>query len=189
MDKRRWLGAVIFALLIALGARLSFALPGTDIPQSGQTMMVVLAGGVLGFNAASAAILLYLLAGSAGLPVFADGTSGAGVLFGPSGGYLLGFWLAAALIGVWRDSGWLQRTWWTALLAMLVGHLIILGVGAGLLSASIGLKAAWFNGVQPFLVGALVKSVLAAVLLPLVLRFGPWADGGLQYGQGTEQNR
>ena len=173
MNARYALSAVLFAALIAAAAQVSVPLPGTDIPQTLQTVAVLLAGAVLGFNAASVAIVMYLLAGAVGLEVFADGRSGARVLFGPSGGYLLGFWFAAVLLGFARDRGWLRR--WPVWLPawMLLGHAIILGVGAGLLAVTLGPTAAWFNGIVPFLSGALVKSLLAAALVFAWQLIGP----------------
>lgn len=165
MSSKQWLGALLFAVLIAAGAAISFRVPGTQIPQTGQTIVVVLAGAFLGFNAATIAILAYLLMGVAGLPVFSGGQSGIGVLFGPSGGYLIGFWFAAGLIGYLADRKKLRRPAIRLLLWMLAAHVLILLIGAGLLSFSVGTRAAWFNGIQPFIVGALVKSLLAAAIV------------------------
>ena len=169
-----WLGAVLCTAALAVAANLSFPLPGTSLPQTAQTIVVLLSGALLGFNGASITILLYLLAGIVGLPVFADGRSGAGVLFGPSGGYLLAFWFAAALIGYLADTGRLRRPRWRLLFWMLLGHALILLIGGGLLSVSVGLTAAWFNGVQPFWVGALAKSTIAAAII-MLLEFVPAA--------------
>jgi biotin transport system substrate-specific component len=87
------------------------------------------------------------------------------VLFGPSGGYLLGFLLAAGGVGLLADAGRLAKPVAMPLLAMLAAHAIILATGAAFLSVSIGPTAAWFNGVEPFLAGALVKSLIAAVIV------------------------
>ncbi|MEL7297711.1 MAG: biotin transporter BioY [Pseudomonadota bacterium] len=176
MTRGEWIGALLCAAALAIAANLSFPLPGTSLPQTAQTIVVLLSGALLGFNGASITILLYLLAGIVGLSVFADGRSGAGVLFGPSGGYLLAFWFAAALIGYLADTGRLRRPRWRLLLWMLLAHALILLIGGGLLSVSVGITAAWFNGVQPFWVGALVKSVIAAVIV-LLLELLPVAGG------------
>lgn len=161
MKRNDWIAAALFAALIAAGAQFSFTLPGTDLPQTAQTLAVLLAGAFLGFNGASVCIALYLLAGAAGLPVFANGGSGFGTMFGPSGGYLIGFWCAACLLGYLADRRKLRRPVAWLMLMMFAAHLIILLMGAGMLSFSVGLTAAWFNGVQPFLIGAAVKSLLA----------------------------
>ena len=168
MSRKQFAGALLFVVLIALAARWQFPLPGTDIPQTAQTIAVLLGGALLGFNAGSISIFLYLLAGAVGLPVFADGRGGAGVLFGPSGGYLLGFWFAAALTGYLADKRKLRRPLGRLLLWMLAGHAIILALGGGLLAITIGPTAAWLNGVEPFLIGAAVKSLIAAVLIAVI---------------------
>ncbi len=164
----RFLGGVaLFAALIAIGAQINFPLPGTSIPQTCQTIAVLMTGAFLGFNGASTAIAIYLLAGAFGLPVFSNGGSGLGTMFGPSGGYLLGFWFAACLIGWLSDKKLLRRPVWRLFLIMLGGHAIILGVGGGMLGFSVGPAAAWFNGIQPFIAGALIKSVVAGVIVLL----------------------
>ncbi len=166
------IATVAWAAAIAVAARLQFSLPGTDIPQTAQTLAVLLSGAFLGFTRGTFAVGIYLLAGALGLPVFADGASGVGTLMGPSGGYLIGFWVAAAITGYAADRGVLGRPL-LALLAMLGGHAAILAVGATLLAARVGFVAAWFNGVAPFLPGAIVKSALAAVVVVVVARLLP----------------
>ncbi|MEM7610665.1 MAG: biotin transporter BioY [Pseudomonadota bacterium] len=165
LTKPHWLGALAFAVLIGLSAQLSFDLPGTTVPQTAQTIVVLLAGAFLGFSAASLCIVLYLFAGLAGLPVFANGGSGANTLFGPTGGYLIGFWMAACLLGYLADIRKLRRPVWRLFVWMLLAHMTIVATGGLLLSFTVGLPAAWFNGVQPFIVGAVVKSVIAACIV------------------------
>ena len=169
---RQIAGALAWAAAIAVAARLQFALPGTDIPQTAQTVAVLLAGAFMGFTGGTLAIGIYLLAGALGLPVFADGASGVGTLLGPSGGYLIGFWFGAAATGYLADRGVLGKPV-VAIAAMLAGHALILGVGATLLAARVGFVAAWFNGVAPFVVGGLVKSVVAAVVVLVAARLLP----------------
>ncbi|MEL6868529.1 MAG: biotin transporter BioY [Pseudomonadota bacterium] len=165
MVGRQWALIALFVVMIGVAARLSFALPGSDVPQTAQTVAVLVAGGVLGLSNASLCLILYLAIGALGAPIFAGGSSGAAVLFGPTGGYLAGFWLAACALGYLRDRGWLQTSVFAPVLAAGAGHVLIVGLGALLLSFSVGLPAAWFNGVQPFLIGALAKSVIAGVIL------------------------
>ena len=153
-------------LLIALSARISTAIPGTTVPQSAQTLAVLLVGGFLGARLGSLALLGYLAFGALGAPVFADGASGWTHLFGPTSGYLLGFVLAAALVGWSADRGKLYRIGST-LVVMLAGHAVILGAGWLGLVRSLGPTAAFAAGVAPFLVGGLVKSVLAAGIIGL----------------------
>lgn len=164
--------AAAWAAAIAIAARFPIALPGTDIPQTAQTLVVLLAGGFLGLTGGTMAVGMYLVAGAVGLPVFADGAGGVGVLLGPSGGYLIGFWFAAALTGYLADRKLLHNLL-IALVAMLAAHALILAVGSILLAARVGFVAAWFNGVAPFLVGGLIKSVIAAVCVAVATR---WTD-------------
>src|SRR5262245_47732008 len=98
---------VVGAILIALTANLYVTLPGNPIPITGQTFSVLLVGGALGFRRGIAATLLYLVLGF-WLPVYAEHASGiqtiatvsdATIVFGATGGYLLGFVLAAAIVG------------------------------------------------------------------------------------------
>ncbi|MEL6948768.1 MAG: biotin transporter BioY [Pseudomonadota bacterium] len=164
------LTAVAWAAAIAIAARFPVALPGTDIPQTAQTLLVLLAGGLGGLTVGTLAVGIYVCAGALGVPVFADGASGLSVLLGPSGGYLIGFWFAAGLTGYAADRGLLHR-WAPAVLTMLLAHVAILAVGSILLAARVGFVAAWFNGVAPFIVGGVVKSLIAAFCVVIVARF------------------
>jgi biotin transport system substrate-specific component len=165
--------AVLQALLVLLGgvavagfARISFALPFTSIPITGQNLGVLLVGSLLGAWRGAAALGVYLLLGAAGAPVFADGGSGLEVLGGQRGGYLAGFVAAAAVVGAFAERAW-DRNFALAMIATLVGQTLILFVGGLWLARYIGLVGAIEQGVVPFLLGAWVKSVLAAALLSL----------------------
>ena len=157
--------ATLGAFVIVLGARLSFPLPGTELPQTAQTLGVLLAGAVLGFARGTLAVMLYLAAAALGLPVLSGGASGLEALTGPSAGYLLGFLCAAAALGQLADRGRIGRSVWRDTGAMLIAHGVILLLGGGWLALRIGVGAAWSGGVAPFLLGALAKSVIAAVLV------------------------
>src|SRR5207249_6405270 len=99
--------------LIAIGAALIFAssrvaipVPGSPVPITGQTFGVLLVGGALGFRRGLAAVLLYVLLGVVGLPFFAEGKGGLTIILGATGGYLVGFVLAGALVGRLAELGW-----------------------------------------------------------------------------------
>ena len=94
------------ALLIAVAAQVRFYLPGNPVPFTGQTFAVLLAGGALGFKRGVAATTLYLLLGIVGLPVYADAKHGWEIVSGATGGYLIGFILAGALVGRLAELGW-----------------------------------------------------------------------------------
>lgn len=152
---------------VALAARVDVALPGTPVPQSLQTLAVVLVGAYLGARGGGGALLLYLAAGAAGLPVFAGGSAGAAHLIGPTGGYLVGFALAAAFVGWLSDRdrlvgrGFLGRTP-RAFALMALAHAVMLGLGWARLSLELGASGAYGAGVAPFLGGGLIKSGIAA---------------------------
>lgn len=161
-------GVLCGALAIAIAARFAFPIPGTGIPQTGQTMAVLLAGSLLGPVAGAISISLYLLLGLVGLPVFSDGGSGWAVLSGPSAGYFAGFLLAAILVGqMLKDPAVRQRLFFSTAM-MIAGHVVILVCGAAWLSIQLGPAQGFEQGIQPFLYGGLVKSILASGLLWLI---------------------
>ena len=154
------------SLVIALSAQVAIQLPFSPVPITGQTMAVLLVGALLGSRRGALAVLAYIAQGLAGLPVFAGGVAGLARLFGPTGGYLVGFVAAAFLVGWLAERGW-DRRFGTTLAAMTLGNLVIYSVGAAWLAVFVGgLSGAWSLGVLPFLPGDALKIVLAAVLLP-----------------------
>ncbi len=138
--------------------------------QTGQTIAVLSAGAIVGVRFGAASVCFYLLLGFAGLPVFSEGASGLQVMAGPSGGYLVGFVVATMAMGGWRSAG-LMRSFITAVLGMLLGHAIILICGWFWMALLIGPYDAYANGIEPFYLGSLVKSVLAALLVVLIYHF------------------
>lgn len=157
------------ALLVALFAQIRIPLPFTPVPLTGQTFAVLLVGAALGARRGAASLGLYTGLGLAGLPVFAGGAAGLGYALGPTGGYLLGFILAAYIIGLFAECG-LERDIRASLLPFLVGTVIIYLLGAGWLAFFVGPQAAIAKGVLPFLPGDLLKLVLAALALPAAWR-------------------
>ena len=154
------------SLVIALSAQVAIQLPFSPVPITGQTMAVLLVGALLGSRRGALAVLANIAEGLAGLPVFAGATAGLARLFGPTGGYLVGFVAAAFLVGWLAERGW-DRRFGTTLAAMTLGNLVIYGVGAVWLAVFVGgVSRAWSLGVVPFLPGDAIKIVLAAVLLP-----------------------
>lgn len=151
-------------LAVAVCARVDVVIPGTPVPQSLQTLAVVVVGGALGLRLGGLALIAYLVAGAVGLPVFAGGASGLSALGGPTAGYLAGFVLGAATMGWWADRGWAAR-FAAAFGGAMVAHAVILLAGWSWLALDIGAGAAWSGGVAPFLIGGLVKSAVAAGLL------------------------
>ena len=158
------LGGVGF---VGLGAHLD--IPMIPVPMSMQTYAVVVVGALAGWRLGGLTLVMYLAAGSAGAPLFAGGGSGTEHLLGNTGGYLLGFVLAAISVGYLAERSWTQRNFGYATTAMLFGHLIILVLGTLWLATSIGLHRAIEAGMTPFLLGALVKSLLAAVTVRVLM--------------------
>lgn len=170
MTTRAIFAALLGAAALVAGARLGFPLPGTDVPQTGQTLAVLLVGALAGPVPGTAAVGIYLLAGAAGLPVFADGASGLDALTGATGGFLVAFLPAAAAAGhvtrrladapgsPWRRGALL----WLALAAC---HGLILLGGWLRLSLLLGPTDAFTAGVAPFLYGAAAKTLAATLAI------------------------
>lgn len=158
---RRAAGVLALAALTAAGARVAVPLPGTPVPFTFQVVAVLLAGYVLGAGGAAASQAAYLAAGVAGLPVFAAG-GGPAYLLGPTGGYLMAFPAAAALVGLVVA----RRDGTGAHLAALVGGLALIHAGgAGWLAlAGGGPGDALAAGVVPFVASDAVKILLVLVL-------------------------
>ena len=155
------------SLFIALAAQVSIPLPFTPVPITGQTFAILLTGILLGGNRGALAVLLYLAEGAVGLPVFAGGASGLAKFVGPTGGYLFAFPFDAYLTGRLAEAGW-DRKPATAGLAMFLGSLVVLTAGSLNLARFVpgGLSSGFTLGFLPFLPGDLVKTTLAALLLP-----------------------
>lgn len=150
--------------LVGALAQVSFHLPGTPVPVTGQTLGVLLAGAALGRRRGLAAMLLYVVAGVVGVPWFAGGAAG---MVGASFGYLLAYPLAGGLVGALAGRGG-DRTPLRTVSTMVAGTAVIYAVGVTWLGLWLHLSpgAALAEGMWPFLVGDGVKLALAAALLP-----------------------
>ena len=158
--------AVIGSALLALSAKVQ--VPFYPVPQTMQTLVVLMIGMAFGSRLGLATVALYLAEGAAGLPIFA-GTPEKGIglayMMGPTGGYLLGFVLAAAVVGWLAERGW-DRGIVTTAAAMAIGNVVIYLPGIAWLSAAVGFDKAVLFGMQPFLLGDAAKLVLAALAMP-----------------------
>jgi len=153
------------SLFIALCAQIRIFLPFSPVPVTGQTFAVLIIGALFGTWRGSLSVLLYIMMGASGMPVFALG-GGFTVLLGPTGGYLVGFIAAACITGLLAERGWDRRIG-TTVLAMLLGNTAIYAFGLLWLCCLMGInKTALTVGLYPFIVGDLLKISLAAVLLP-----------------------
>jgi len=153
------------ALFVALFAQIKIILPITPVPFTGQTFAVLLVGATLGSKRGVKSMLLYILIGALGFPVFAGGASGISYIGGATFGYLLGFIVSAYFVGKTAERG-LERNWRTSALPFLLGIFIIYLFGAGWLTLLFGFEKALMLGVIPFLIGDALKLILAAIALP-----------------------
>jgi biotin transport system substrate-specific component len=153
------------ALFVALCAQVF--IPTLPVPFTGQTFGVLLVGGALGFRRGLLALLLYVLIGSIGLPVFAQGKAGLAIVQGVTGGYLIGFVVAAALVGRLAELGW-DRKIGGSLVAMALGTAVIYAIGVPWLKVTLGLpwETAVAEGMTKFLLWDAAKLVVAAGIFP-----------------------
>lgn len=167
------------AFLIALGVVIvtlcaRIYIPTTPVPFTGQTFGVLLVGGALGFRRGAAALFLYIAIGALGVPVFSEGRAGVAVLTSTTGGYIIGFAIAAAVSGRLAELGWDRRIG-LSLAMMLLGTAVIYAVGVPWLKAVTGESWTWTiqNGLIPFLLWDAAKLAIAAALFPAAW----WAVG------------
>lgn len=171
----RWLvktiGVGSFIILTTLGAYVWIPLPFTPVPLTLQTFFVLLSGAVLGGRLGALSQLGYWLVGGLGLPLFAGGTFGFNALFGPTGGYLIGFIVASWVVG-WLTSDkkiggrYAPTGGRNPAATFIVGSSIILFFGAGWLAIVLhcSMKKAIFLGVLPFIPGDILKIILATLI-------------------------
>jgi biotin transport system substrate-specific component len=157
--------------LTALLAQVSFHVPGTPVPVTGQTFAVLLSAAAVGPLRSVLGQLLYIAVGWAGLPVFSNGTHGWSVVHGVNAGYLVGFVLASLLVGFQARRG-LDRRADTVAGSFLLGSALIYIPGVWWLQHQLHLSysAAMTAGVYPFLLGDLLKALVAGALLPAAWR-------------------
>jgi biotin transport system substrate-specific component len=157
---------VLGSVALALSAKLQ--VPFYPVPMTMQSLVVLLLGMAFGWRLGAATVLLYLAEGLAGLPVFA-GTPEKGIglayMMGPTGGYLVGFVFAAALLGWLAERGW-DRSLWRTALALSLGHALLFAPGIAWLAVFVGWPIAVALGLTPFLWGSVVKTALGVALVP-----------------------
>ena len=151
--------------LTALSAQL--IIPMYPVPFTMQTFVVLIVGSTLGTTRGTLSMLLYAVLGLVGLPIFGGASSGAAVLFGASGGYIIGFIFAAALTGWLAQSNW-DKKFLGAAVSFVAGGVVIFAFGLiGLsLSLHLGLQATLAGGLYPFAITEVLKAALATALIP-----------------------
>jgi biotin transport system substrate-specific component len=160
-------------MLIALGAffvtmlaQVKIPLPFTPVPLTGQTFAVLLIAAALGSKRGAASMAFYIALGAFGLPVFAGGASGMAYLSGTTLGYLIGFVVAAYIVGLLAERG-LERSVQTSLIPFFVGTFIIYACGVSWLAIVLGsFSKALAAGFIPFVIGDVIKLIAAALTLP-----------------------
>ena len=164
--------AVVGSLLIAIASKIQ--VPFYPVPMTLQTLMVLTIGMAYGWRLAIATLVLYLLEGAVGLPVFA-GTPEKGIglsyMLGGTGGYLVGFVIAAGCCGLLAERGW-DRSPLTTAATMLIGNGLIYVPGLLWLGSLYGWDKPILEwGLIPFLFGDMIKIVLASCMMPIIWRF------------------
>lgn len=152
----------IFTAIICILAQITIPLP--IVPITGQTLAVGLAATILGSKKGTLAVGLYLVLGSVGLPVFAGMTGGAGIIAGPTGGYLVSYLPVAFLTGFLLEKT--KFTIFYGIFANIIGMVITLLIGTFWLKVSLSLNwtAAFYSGSAPFILVGLIKALLAGYL-------------------------
>ncbi|MCS5713080.1 biotin transporter BioY [Herbiconiux sp. CPCC 205716] len=160
-------------MLVAGGAAFTgllaqIAVPLWPVPITGQTLAVLLVGSTLGALRGMVSLAVYAVLGIAGVPWFSEATSGWHVVAGPTGGYIIGFIVAAGLTG-WLAQRSIDRRVLGAVASFAAGTLITFAIGLPWLAASLGLTLSQTleAGLYPFIVGGIVKTLLAAGIIPL----------------------
>ena len=156
------------AVLIYLTAQVAIPIAGNPVPITLQNFGVLVVGGALGLRRGGLAAFLYVALGVVGLPFFAEHKGGVSVILGATGGYLIGFVLAGALVGRLAELGW-DRRFAGAIGATALGTLMIYLVGVPWLAATTGMSLvqAIETGMLPFLVVDTVKLLAAAAVFPV----------------------
>jgi biotin transport system substrate-specific component len=158
------------ALLTALFAQIAIDVPPSPVPVTGQTLAVGLVGATLGARRGATSLALYAVLGLF-LPFYADGSSGWHVIWGASGGYIVGFVFAAGAIG-WLAERGADRKALAAFAAFVVGQLIVFAFGLAGLKIAVGQSWSWtiHNGLTIFIVGGLIKAAIGGLALPSAWR-------------------
>jgi biotin transport system substrate-specific component len=166
--------AAILAGSLLIAASSWISVPMHPVPMTMQSWAVLLVGAVLGPTLGTMSVVLYLIEGLMGLPVFAGPPYGFARLAGPTGGYLIVFPVAAFIVG-WAMRFRLCRTAFGAFLMMMLGHGVIFAGGIPWLAQYTGWEKAIAAGLTPFLIGSAVKAALGAATLSAARRVIPSA--------------
>jgi biotin transporter BioY len=161
---------ITLSLLVGISAKIKIFLPFTPVPITFQTFSVLFFSVLLGSKKSLYMILTYILEGIIGLPVFSKG-GGVEYFLGPTGGYIIGFLVAGYVVGFLAEKGF-DKNFFTTLLTMVIGNIIIYFFGIIWLSKFVGgITNAIILGVVPFIIGDSIKIFLSGIFLPLGWKF------------------
>jgi biotin transport system substrate-specific component len=160
----------LFALSYCISAQWNIEITGSSVPISLQSFFILTLSCFLKPKFSFLAIVLYLLLGLIGLPVFSDGKSGIDAILGNTGGYLIGF-IPAAIFMSWAILKNTQAKFWPILGSMLLATLIILCFGYIALASKIGALNAFNHGITPFIPGGILKAIIGSSIVYFVLRY------------------
>ncbi|MFZ5352194.1 MAG: biotin transporter BioY [Bacillota bacterium] len=152
----------LFAAMIAVSSYITIPIP--LVPITAQTLVIMLSGSILNTFQSASSVLIYLMLGAVGLPVFAKGTSGLGVLFGATGGYLFGFLLAVIIINLIKGNT--NNIFRLAAANLIGGVAVVYAIGVPWLAVmtGMGLAKAFAAGALYFIAGDIIKVILATVI-------------------------
>ncbi|MCT4661834.1 MAG: biotin transporter BioY [Tissierellales bacterium] len=153
----------LLAALICVSSYISFSI-GT-VPISAQTLVIMIVGLMLNPKEAGVTVGIYILLGAIGLPVYSNGSSGLGILFGPTGGYIWGFLIGAVAISHIKN---LNKSILNYAIACFIGGILIIyamGAAGLMIVAKMSLDKALLVGVYPFLIGDIAKIVVAIIIV------------------------
>ena len=161
-------GGTIF---LAVMAQISFPIPGSPVPFTGQTLGVLLLGTAYGASLGFSTVAFYLLMGIAGAPIFASGSHGFEKIAGATGGYLVGMLIASLVLGALAGRKWDQKIK-TVIPTMIIGNVIIFTAGLIWLHQYTGQSWSWTvdKGLTPFILAEFIKIAIASTALPAVWR-------------------
>ncbi|MCX8059337.1 MAG: biotin transporter BioY [Spirochaetes bacterium] len=157
-------------LIIALSAQINIHLPFSPVPFTMQVFSIILISMIYGFKDSVLTIFFYLFAGVINIPVFANWSYGIAKIFGPTGGYLIGFFIAGGTISYLIEKG-MSKNFLFQFLAGLIGIMIIYIFGLSRLYFMFGLEKSLKIGFYPFILADVVKLILATIVYNNYRRF------------------
>ena len=164
--------AFVLAGTLALALASQISVPMVPVPITMQTFAITMIGALYGWRLGAITILAWLGEAMVGFPVLAGGAGGIAPFMGPTAGYLVSFPIIGALVGWLAERGWSGDRVVRSFLAHLSANILCLAIGGAWLAALIGAEKGWLFGVAPFILGAVLKSALAAAVLKTAQVYG-----------------